>query len=273
VTDDLQKVAPVPQDLIDTVIERGGVCFLAHPLERPGMEAAKATYPWVHWDVSGFTGLEIWNAMSDVKWQLRSMARGIIGAYLPNLVLTAPFPEVLAKWDELLANGQKVVAVGNSDAHAMSFSVGPLRRTVYPYEYLFRAVNTHLLLPEQLARDVNQARFQIHEALAAGHCLVSYDLLGSARGFTFTAASGNHQAGMGDSLVLQDSATLEVNSPLPAKLRLIKDGRLMAQTTGRFLHRHITEPGVYRVEAYRHFWGWLRGWVFTNPIYISASSR
>ncbi|MEW5960563.1 MAG: CehA/McbA family metallohydrolase [Chloroflexota bacterium] len=271
VTDDLQAVAVDPQRLIDTVNERGGICFLAHPLERPGYHKANEvnqTYSWQHWDVSGYTGIELWNAMTDVKWQLRTMVRGVIGAFLPNLVLTAPFPEMLAKWDELLAAGSKIVAIGGADAHAMSFSAGPLRRTILPYEYLFRAVNTHLILAEPLLREVGQARRQIMEALQTGHCFVSYDLIGSSRGFTFTAASGEQQANMGDALELQESATLSVSSPQPAQLRLIKDGRRVAQSEGRQLTWQATEPGVYRVEAYRRFWGWLRGWVFTNPIYL-----
>lgn len=269
VTDDLQRLASDPQGLIDTVVERGGVCFLAHPLERPGYSRqANQTYPWRHWAVSGYTGIELWNSMTDVKWQLRTLPRGIIGGYLPNLVLTAPFPEVLAKWDNLLANGQKVVAIGNSDAHAMSFSVGPLRRTIFPYKYLFRAVNTHLLLTEALERDVSLARRQIGETLGAGHCFVSYDLLSSSRGFSFTATSGDERVIMGDTLSLQELATLNVCSPQRAKLRLLKDGQPVVQTDGWQLTWQTTEPGVYRVEAYRRFWGWLRGWVFSNPIYI-----
>jgi len=268
VTDDLQPLASNPQSLIDTVIERGGICFLAHPLERPGYSQANQTYPWQHWDVSGYTGIEIWNSMTDVKWQLRTLARGIIGAYLPNLVLTAPFPEVLAKWDALLANGQKIVAIGNADAHAMSFRVGLLRRTIFPYLYLFRAVNTHLILFEPLAQDAGQARRQIGESLEAGHCFVSYDLIASSRGFSFTATSGDQTVIMGDTLSLQEPATLQVSSPGRAKLRLLKDGQPVVQTEGQQLTWQTAEPGVYRVEAYRRFWGWLRGWVYTNPIYI-----
>ncbi|HXV97141.1 MAG TPA: hypothetical protein VEC93_01875, partial [Anaerolineae bacterium] len=257
--------------LINAVNDQGGICFLAHPLERPGMGAASETYPWISWEVSGFTGIELWNAMTDVKWQLRTKPRAVLGAYLPNIVLTAPFPEVLAKWDALLATGQKVVAIGNSDAHAMSFSMGPLRRCIYPYEYLFRAVNTHLLLAEPLARDVNQARRQIFETLKLGHCFVSYDLVASSRGFSFSATSGQAEAMTGDSLQLRETATLRVASPRSAKLRLLHNGRAIAETTGRELVWQTSKPGVYRVEAYRQFWGWQRGWVFTNPIYVTCS--
>lgn len=274
ITDDLQAVAANPQQLIDTVNRRGGLCFLAHPLERPGYKGSRGTlqtYSWRHWDVSGYAGIEVWNAMTDAKWQLRTLLRGVVGAHLPPVVLSAPFPETLAKWDDLLANGQKVVAIGNSDAHAMAFSLGPLRRTVYPYEFLFRAVNTHILLEEPPAQDVGRARQQIFAALRAGHCFVGYNLPASPRGFTFTAESGGRQVMMGDTLELQDSAGLHITSPRRAKLRLLKDGRPVAETTGTRLTWHTHEPGVFRVEAYRRFWGWLRGWVFTNPIYLTRN--
>jgi hypothetical protein len=271
VSDDLNGLAADPQELIDTVIKQGGLCFLAHPLERPGMGAAKEVYPWTSWHVSSYTGIELWNAMTDVKWQLRSKPRGVLGAYWPPLALTAPFPELLAKWDELLATGQKIVAIGNSDAHGMAFSLGPLRRTIYPYEFLFRTVNTHLLLDQPLTREVKAARDQIRQALRLGHCFVSNDLIGSPKGFSFGATSGPAHAIMGDSLTVANSAMLHVASPLPAKLRLLWNGRVIAETEGRELRWETNAPGVYRVEAYRHYWGWRRGWVFTNPIYLEKN--
>jgi hypothetical protein len=70
---------------------------------------------------------------------------------------------------------------------------------------------------------------------------------------------------------LQSEATLQVESPQRAKLRLIKDGQLLLEKKGKDLVWHTTEPGVYRVEAYRRFWGEQRGWVFTNPIYVERA--
>jgi hypothetical protein len=271
ITGDLTDVAAEPQRLIDRVIEQGGLCFIAHPLERPGY-SPDDIYSWVSWEVTGFTGIELWNAMTDIKWQLRTLPRGLLGAYLPNLLAWgAPFPEMLAKWDELTGAGQKVVAIGSSDVHGWSFTWGLLRRRIYAYEYLFRAVNTHLLLEESLAGDAGRARDQVYHALKAGHCFVSNDLVGPAQGFTFTAGSGQRQASMGDTLALQDEATFYVFSPHQAKLRLLQDGLPVAETYGQHLAWHTTEPGVYRVEAYRHFWGWQRGWVFTNPIYVTPA--
>jgi hypothetical protein len=266
---DFNGVAADPQKLIDTIIRRQGLCFLAHPLERPGYGRAAEVYPWISWNVSGFTGIELWNAMTDIKWRLRQLwPWGILGAYLPHWVLSGPLPEMLAKWDELLAGGQKVVAIGSSDAHAMSFSLGPLRRTVYPYEHLFQTINTHVLLYDPLAADFNQAQAQIYEALSRGNCFVSYDFIGSPRGFVFTGTSGSETVTMGETLMLQKEALLRITSPYPAYLRLLKDGQVIIQTESGHLTWLTTEPGIYRVEAYRHFWGQKRGWVFTNPIYV-----
>ena len=57
----------------------------------------------------------------------------------------------------------------------------------------------------------------------------------------------------------------------PALLRLLCNGRVVRQTYGRSLDEPLSGPGVYRVEAYRRFWGQQRAWVFTNPIYVTAA--
>jgi len=266
---ELSHVASDPQLLIDTIIDNDGLCFLAHPLERPGYGAAEVVYPWVDWDINNYTGIELWNAMTDVKWELRTIPRGFTGAYFPKFAIAQPFPELLAKWDDLLCStGRKLVAIGNSDAHAMSFRVYGITRTIFPYEHIFRCVNTRLLLDAPLSRQLNKARQQIRSALRAGHCFISYDLLAPPRGFRFVGKSGDQQAIIGDSLPLDKTATLYISSPRKAKLRLIHNGQLIIETYNSFLHWSVTQPGVYRVEAYHHVWGKERGWVFTNPIYI-----
>jgi hypothetical protein len=267
---DLNGAVTEPQRLIDAAHRAGGLTFLAHPLERPGYGRAAQMFPWVNWEVSGFTGIELWNAMTDVKWRLRTIPRGLIGAYVRWWVLVAPFDEVLAKWDALTASGQKVVAIGNSDAHAWDISLGPLTRTMYPYEYLFRTVNTHLLLSGPLARQKTTAQRQIYDALRAGHCYVSNDLVASPRGFSFKGWSGGKQVIMGDTLPLAGHANLVVTAPQRATLRLVRNGTVIAETNGTSLQQTIRQPGVYRVEAHRWFWGYRRGWIYSNPIYITA---
>jgi hypothetical protein len=235
----------------------------------------------VDWDVIGFTGIELWNYMSEFKAFLSSKPSAFLAAFFPSLFITGPFPETLTLWNNLLCNGGKVVAIGGADAHAKVYSLGDLsnrlplvKRAVFPYEYLFKAVNTHLLLDVPLSRDLASARAQVLSALRAGHAFVAYDLAGASRGFRFTATRrcpGGHgqiAASMGDEVHLDGSVTLRVTSPLPADLRLLKDGREVAWVWGRELTYETNEPGIFRVEAYRRYRIKRRGWIFSNPIYV-----
>jgi hypothetical protein len=191
-----------------------------------------------------------------------------LSVLFPGLRISGPFPETLALWDNLLRNGRKVVAIGGADAHASVYGLGPVKRAVFPYEHLFSAVNTHLLLDAPLSHDLASAKAQVLDALRGGHAFVAYDLAGTGRGFRFTAVGGQATVSMGDDMGLDGPLALRVTSPLPADLRLLQDGREVARTRGRELIYRTDQPGVFRVEAYRRYRLKWRGWIFSNPIYI-----
>jgi len=266
---ELAPLADDPQALIQAVNAAGGICFIAHPVD-PALPAfGEDDISWVNWEVRGFTGIELWNGFSELKNVVRGKADGVFYAYFPEAIARGPLPATLALWDRLLASGQRTVAVGGSDAHARPMSLGPLRRTVFPYEYHFSAVNTHLLVPTPLLGDVERDSQMIYTALAKGHCFVGYDLPAPTRGFRFTAQGKEQNAIMGDEIKAEDALTLQVLLPAPAhQIRLLKDGKVIRQRRGHALTHITDEPGVYRVEAYRHFLGRLRGWIFSNPIYV-----
>ena len=48
---------------------------------------------------------------------------------------------------------------------------------IFPYEMLFRAVNTHLLVNEGLNGEYDHDSGVIYAALRDGHCFVGYDHL------------------------------------------------------------------------------------------------
>ena len=52
--------------------------------------------------------------------------------------------------------------------------------------------------------------------------------------------------------------------PTSAQLTLYKAGRSIATTIGQRWDIPLTEPGVYRLEAFRHD----KPWIFSNPIYV-----
>jgi len=264
----LSEHAGEPQALIDAVSRHAGLGFIAHPIERAAPLYNEPEIPWMNWEVGGFTGIELWNYMSEFKGYLSSQPAAVFAAFFPSLFIRGPLHDTLALWDSLLAAGQKVVAIGGADAHANVYSLGPLKLAVFPYAYLFRAVNTHLLLDAPLAPDVASARAQVLDALRAGHAFVAYDLAGPARGFRFTATSQHESVSMGDEIHWPGPITLRVTSPLPANLRLLKDGQVVAGVRGRELTCEIKDPGVFRVEAYRRYRIKRRGWIFSNPIYV-----
>ena len=80
-----------------------------------------------------------------------------------------------AVWDELLAKGMRISAVGNSDAHGTPMQLGPIRREVYPASSLFRAVNPRLAA-EPLNGDVEHDRALLTRAVGRGHSWVGYDM-------------------------------------------------------------------------------------------------
>lgn len=268
---ELAALAPEPQRLINAVTDAGGFSFLAHPLDPAAPLIDEPDLSWANWEVEGYTGIEIWNFMTEYKGLLSSMPRAIFLAYRPAMIASGPYPEVLARWDSLLRAGKRVVAIGNSDAHAMSVQKGPLKRVIFPYEYLFRAVNTHVLSEEPLSGDVENDRRRIFYNLSRGHCFVGYDLPAPTHGFRFTAQGDGERVMMGDSICSRYGITLQIKLPQPARIRLIMNGvELKTWPASANAVHTVTAPGAYRVEAHLPFQGKIRGWIFSNPIFVSA---
>ncbi len=257
------------QGLIDEVNRRGGFSYIAHPYEyASSLSQDLVAIPWVDWGVAGYVGLEVWNYMSEFKALLRGPLSAIFYAYFPALGIRGPFRATLRKWDALLAQGKRVAAIGAADAHANPYSLGPLRRVVFPYEYLFRCVNTHILVERPFNGVLEHDRALVYEALRAGRTWAGYDLPASTTGFHFAARSGTNQATLGEELVRAGATVFEIQAPHVASIRLLRDGRVVARARGRVLKYTTAEPGVYRVEAYRWYRMGHRGWIFSSPIYV-----
>jgi hypothetical protein len=266
---ELAGEAEDPQKLIKAVKRSGGLSFLAHPTDPAAPLFNQGDFSWVDWDIKGFTGLELWNGFSEFKTLLQSKSAAIWYAYQPKRIARGPLTPTLEIWDKLTSEGQKVVVVGGSDAHAMSGSLGPFKRTVFPYLYHFQTINTHLLLPEPLIGDLQRDKELIYEALGSGHAFVGYDLPASTKGFRFSATGKSTRVVMGDEIDLNGGITLQITLPKIAECILIKDGlRIKTWNNRQGCSYSVREPGVYRVEAYLFYKGLKRGWIFSNPIYV-----
>jgi predicted metal-dependent phosphoesterase TrpH len=266
---ELSQYAADPQELINQARHAGAASFLAHPHEDALPIFDEADLGWDDWDVTGYTGIELWNAMSEFKSRSTSLWKSIYYAFNFEKLAAGPLERTLKKWDDLLSTGQKVAAVGGSDAHELDIHKGPIHRLIYPYVQHFRAVNTHLILPKELSGEVESDREMIYAALRAGHIFVGYDLPASTRGFTFNAQGKQERAIQGDTLRAKGGVTLQARLPQPAEARLIHNGKVVKEYARTEAVAHSTNlPGAYRIEAYRLFKGEHRGWIFSNPIYL-----
>jgi hypothetical protein len=265
---ELAPLAKITQSLIDAVREAGGISFIAHPFDPAMPEFGETDISWADWSVTGYTGIELWNGFSELKTVAKGKLSAVAYAFLPELIPHGPLAETLQRWDELTAKGQHVVAIGGSDAHAEHKSLGPLHKVIFPYEYHFRTINTHVLTPSVLSGDLLRDKKMILDALAAGHCFVGYDLPAATSGFQFSAQSKFISASMGDEIKFSGPVTLQVKLPSAAEIRLVRNGRVVRSAHSEAMVYITDEPGIFRVESYRQFMGKERGWIFSNPIYI-----
>lgn len=270
--EELNALVGDPQRLIDAVRQCGGLAFLAHPVEHSGAFSREPEINWRSWQVHGYHGLEIWNYMSEFKSHLSELAPTLLYVLWPKLAIRGPYPELLHRWDGLLAS-EKIVAIGGVDAHGTVYRLGPLRRAVFGYKHLFRSLTTHLLLDEDWSGEASRDAALVYAALRRGRAFVVYERLGSGLGFRFTAQAGHRTYTLGDEFVAKGPVRLHVRAPKRARLRLLLNGHCIAETRGSELVHESRAPGAYRVEAYRRYAMRERMWIVSNPIIAIRSPR
>ena len=266
---DLSQHAENPQNLINQVNSNRGVSFLAHPYEYGLDLFNEPDISWEDWQVTGYTGIELWNGLSEIKTLIHSPLSALYYALNPQLVAHNPDPRTIKRWDELLNQGQRVFAIGGSDAHALAMKAGPLKATVFPYQFHFSAINTHLLTPSPLNGDLSRDKQMIVDALRSGHMFIGYDLPASTKGFRFSAQGKDKRAWMGEEIKINGGVTLQARLPFAADVRLMRNG--VAYRTWRNTPSAtaiINEPGIFRIEAYLPYLGKTRAWIFSNPIFV-----
>jgi hypothetical protein len=75
---------------------------------------------------------------------------------------------------------------------------------------------------------------------------------------------------MGEWLRIGHGVTLQIVTPTVGEMRLIRDGEVIFEDANGTHRTFIaSEPGAYRVEVYLRYKGKRRGWIFSNPIFIT----
>ena len=255
---------------VKKVKEAGGIGFLAHPHEKRNHLKEHPAYPWIEWDTKDFTGIEIWNHMSE--WIENLTEKNKYQFFLhPLKSIVAPPTETLKLWDKLNIE-HRVVGIGGVDAHAHKHNLlGLLEVEIFPYKVLFKSIRTHILLNEEIkkgksAKSVNAAKNLIYNALESGHCFVANDYHGDSKGFRFFAKSNGKICQMGDSIDLTKKTKLEVILPVnKAEIRLIHNGKMIDSVENNEAEFVVNKKGVYRVEVYLN----KKAWIYSNHIRIN----
>ncbi len=247
------------------VAEAGGVGFAAHPWSQGSRRFRRVGdgMPFDGLDSEALHGVELWSFVTDTAEAADSIAQVLLFIAAPLRALERPPARNIEAWDELCRR-RRVVALGGLDAHQVGKRIGPVvPLRLMAYRRSFRFIRTHVLCEEAPSRDLEHDREQVYGALRAGRCYIAVDAIAPARGFRFEA----------DDLAMGAEApagrrTLRVRTPLPARLRLLRDGEEIAAAEGTLLDREVEEPGVYRVEALRRAKGRERTWILSNPVYL-----
>jgi len=258
---------PTPQHVIDEVRNQGGIGFIAHP-DHEGTELFHVKpYPWTDWSVTGYTGLGIWDFMTDWQNSLTNYPRALLSYAFPALLLKGPSPDTLARWD-ILAQERRIVGIGELDNHNTRVRFLGLDFPVFPFGRVFDLVRTHLLTPAPLSGDSGADIAALLDALENGHAYVALDHDRPAAGFSLAVTEGGRTATMGDDFTLERRAELTVRLPHRARIRIIRNGACWLQADQAEFAVPIDAPGVYRIEALLRVLGRWRPWIFSNPIYI-----
>lgn len=252
------------QEFMDDVREQGGIGFIAHPFDTGSPFLGVERYHWEDWNVERFHGIELWNWISEWAGTCTNPWRTLRALLDWRFAARGPAPLALKTWDKLGQN-RRLVGIGGVDAHGIKKRFLGVDLVVHPYARSFRTVRTHLLLQEPLTGEVAQDRIKVMGALREGRCYIANWLEGDPTGFAFSAAiAGEGWASMGEECPWVDGTSLAVRAPVRGQIRILKDGRPVAEGAETLLEAAAEGPGVYRAEV----WRGERGWIFSNPIYL-----
>jgi hypothetical protein len=291
-----------PQEFADLVRGRGGLLFLSHLEERMTWDVRGLTGTEIyntHADFKDEKNLQA--ALRNPLWLWKSAE--LFRKY-PQEAFSAlqDYPaDYLRRWDELCReypltgvaandshqNVGLVVRLAEGDRARFEDALGkrlfeldaaslpalePLRKDkepgdvlwqlrLDPYESSLRHVGTHLLLTEL-------STTAVWEALEAGRAFVAFDWLADATGFDFAVRSPSEHYEMGSRPKFEPGLRVRARAPLPGRWKLLRDGKVVAEETGRTLDAPVAEPGNYRAEVWLRVGGEEMLWVLSNPFYV-----
>lgn len=274
--------------------ERDGVLFikgaeygarheLVFPEPAPGLRFHSHVEGQMEASPDGWDGMEIYNRHTDAMDDTdllgylreasfdseRMRALAAAARQYPDEVYGAGadyWPEIFARWDRILA-ARRFPGLAANDAHQNQLLPDGAggRFTIDPYAVAFRNSATYILARERTPEAILQS-------MREGRMYVAHDWLCDSSGFSFAAVNSLGVYQMGDGVPLAPGTRLAVRTPVPARLRIILQGEVVAEKEGAAeLIAPISKPGAYRAEAWLDIDGEQRPWIYANPIYAEPA--
>jgi len=257
-----------PQEYIDAVNAQGGFGLIAHPDHTGAPKFGVKEYSWKDWSVKGYSGVSVWDLMTDWLDKVTSVFAAVIAYIFPTFVLSGPKEATLNRWDELNKNAQ-VPGYGEIDNHNSKKIFFGMNFWIFPFDYAFKTIRTHILLDEPLSGIKEGAVNQIQNALKSARTYIAQEYWHSSKGFEFRIFDSENSVSCGQTLRFSGGpAAAEIKIPRGGLIKIICDGKVAVESKKRHLHFDVTRPGVYRVEVYQKVFGVYRPWIFTNHIRV-----
>ncbi len=236
----------------------GAICFAAHPIEKRA-SAFFRKYPWTDHNVDNFSGLEIWNFLSNWVGGLNPITNGISHILFSNLYVRKPYRELLKYWDDLNIKHDKKVAIGSIDAHTETWQKFGIKISFLKHRQLFRTIRTNVLLENETDEQ------SILKALQEGNSyIVNYKRGIPYNFYAGISAKSGDNAIFGEKISFQNNLKFYYNLPKNAKVDLFCNGEKIASQYNERGNFAIDKPGFYRLEITKM----KLGWIYTNNIYV-----
>lgn len=250
------------QDNINSVKNRGGFGFAAHPDESDDRLNSFKPIKWTDKDIIP-DGIEIWNWFSSWgdKYNDKNVLTKIYSCIFRSKLVNMPNKSTLKWWDELNNSSKNIVpAIGGVDAHALKIKGYIIPLTIFSYDYMFKTIANAVEI-DALSKDFSTAKNQILNALKNGNNIIVNRQINKKipefyiKNICDRISGGETSSGNNNYLV--------VKSPVKCDIKVLKNGTEYLSCKDKYLKIPVSE-GKYRVELTKN----ARGYAYSNPIIV-----
>jgi len=281
IPDPVLRFGTEPGEVLRDIDEMKGFSLAAHPYAR------RPNFTWTGWRLPGLAGIELFNFFTG--WSSQSAYRvgvaALVHPFSSRRGLAAGLewdPQLVEKWDSILAE-RDLVAWAGLDAHGRVNLFGDVHLPWPSYRQVFQTARNHLVLDGPLVGDADRDRESIYRALERGQGYMSFDGIADGSRFSFFAQGGSREWPMGSHVPanLVDAGGIRlvasIQAPDGTRLRILRDGAILSETSHGTLSLGVEEPGIYRAEAHLDPifvpGGREQPWIVSNPIFVLTEEQ